>query len=162
MSEHRVSLRVNGELHTLDVPARFTLADALREQLDLVGTHVGCEQGICGSCTVLIDGQASRSCTVLAASIDGADIRTVEGLSHDGELTPTQQAFADAHGLQCGFCTPGYLMTLEALLAAPGRPSREEMLDALSGVVCRCTGYVGVLEAAEAAINARYGDRGVH
>jgi carbon-monoxide dehydrogenase small subunit len=158
MSEHRVSLRVNGELHELDVPARFTLADVLREHLDLVGTHVGCEQGICGSCTVLIGGEASRSCTVLAVSIDGADVRTVEGLSQNGELTPTQQAFADAHGLQCGFCTPGYLMTLEALLSAPQRPTRDEMLDALSGVVCRCTGYVGVLEAAEAAIDHRYGE----
>lgn len=157
MSEHRVSLRVNGELHELEIPARFTLADALRERLDLVGTHVGCEQGICGSCTVLIDGEASRSCTVLAASIDGADVRTVEGLAQNGELNPIQQAFADAHGLQCGFCTPGYLMTLEALLSAARRPSREEMLDALSGVVCRCTGYVNVLEAAEAAIDARYG-----
>lgn len=158
MSEHRVSLRVNGELHELDVPARFTLADVLRERLDLVGTHVGCEQGICGSCTVLIDREASRSCTVLAVSIDGADVRTVEGLSHDGELSPTQQAFADAHGLQCGFCTPGYLMTLEALLSAPQRPTRDQMLDALSGVVCRCTGYVNVLTAAEAAIDARYGE----
>ena len=158
MSEHRVSLRVNGELHELHLPARFTLADALRERLDLVGTHVGCEQGICGSCTVLIDGEASRSCTVLAVSIDGADIRTVEGLSQNGELTPTQQAFTDAHALQCGFCTPGYLMTLEALLSAPQRPSRDEMLNALSGVVCRCTGYVNVLKAAEAAINARYGE----
>jgi aerobic-type carbon monoxide dehydrogenase small subunit (CoxS/CutS family) len=156
MSEHRISLRVNGELHELDVPARFTLADALRDRLDLVGTHVGCEQGICGSCTVLIDGEASRSCTVLAVSVDGADVRTVEGLSQGGELSATQQAFADAHGLQCGFCTPGYLMTLEALLSAPQRPTREQMLDALSGVVCRCTGYVGVLEAAEAAINNRY------
>ena len=158
MSQHRISLRINGELHDLDVPARFTLADALRDDLDLVGTHVGCEQGICGSCTVLIDGEASRSCTVLAASIDGADVRTVEGLSQNGELNLTQQAFADAHGLQCGFCTPGYLMTLEALLSAPQRPTRDQMLDALSGVVCRCTGYVGVLAAAEAAINARYGE----
>ena len=157
MSEHHVSLRINGELNELDVPARVTLADVLRDHLDLVGTHVGCEQGICGSCTVLIDGEAARSCTVLAASIDGADVRTVEGLSQNGELNPTQQAFADAHGLQCGFCTPGYLMTLEALLSAPQRPSRDQMLDALSGVVCRCTGYVGVLEAAEAAIDARYG-----
>ena len=158
MSQHRISLRINGELHDLDVPARFTLADALRDDLDLVGTHVGCEQGICGSCTVLIDGEASRSCTVLAASIDGADVRTVEGLSQNGELNLTQQAFADAHGLQCGFCTPGYLMTLEALLSAPQRPTRDQMLDALSGVVCRCTGYVGVLAVAEAAINARYGE----
>jgi carbon-monoxide dehydrogenase small subunit len=147
-------------LHEFEVPARFTLADALRDRLDLVGTHVGCEQGICGSCTVLIDGEASRSCTVLAASIDGADVRTVEGLSQNGELNPTQQAFADAHGLQCGFCTPGYLMTLEELLSGSERPSREQMLDALSGVVCRCTGYVAVLEAAEAAINARYGEAG--
>lgn len=160
MSEHRITLTVNGQPHQIEVPARLTLADALREKLDLVGTHLGCEHGICGSCTVIVDGQASRSCTVLAASLDGADVRTIEGLAPDGTLSPLQQAFADCHGLQCGFCTPGYLMTLEALLAADTPPSREQLLDALAGVVCRCTGYVGVLAAAEAAVAARYGVAG--
>lgn len=158
MSARRVTLTVNGELRELEVPARYTLADVLREELDLVGTHLGCEHGICGACTVIIDSEAARSCTVLAASLDGAEIRTVESLAADGELNPIQRAFQDHHGLQCGFCTPGLLMTLEALLARDERPSQEELLDALAGVTCRCTGYVGVLAAAEAAVAERYGE----
>jgi aerobic carbon-monoxide dehydrogenase small subunit len=157
MSDHRITLTVNGQPHGVEVPARFTLADVLRDELDLVGTHVGCEHGICGTCTVLIDGEASRSCTVLAVAIDGAQVRTVEGLADGEALNDIQQAFSDCHGLQCGFCTPGYLMTLEGLLSRDRRPSPAELLDALGGVVCRCTGYVGVLAAAEAAVEARYG-----
>jgi aerobic carbon-monoxide dehydrogenase small subunit len=157
MSDHRITLTVNGQAHGVEVPARFTLADVLRDELDLVGTHVGCEHGICGTCTVLIDGEASRSCTVLAVAIDGAQVRTVEGLADGEALNDIQQAFSDCHGLQCGFCTPGYLMTLEGLLSRDQRPSPAELLDALGGVVCRCTGYVGVLAAAEAAVEARYG-----
>lgn len=157
MSDHLITLTVNGRAQEVRVPARYTLADVLREKLDLVGTHVGCEHGICGTCTVLIDGQASRSCTVLAVAVDGADVRTVEGLAEGEALNEIQQAFSDSHGLQCGFCTPGYLMTLEELLSRDRRPSREELMDALAGVVCRCTGYVGVLAAAEAAVAARYG-----
>ncbi len=158
MTSHRITLTVNGERRELDVPARFTLADVLREQLDLVGTHLGCEHGVCGVCTVMIDGEAARSCTVLAVSLEGTEIRTVESLATDGELSPIQRAFQDHHGLQCGFCTPGYLMTLEALLARDQRPSREELIDALAGVSCRCTGYVGVLASAEAAVAERYGE----
>jgi aerobic carbon-monoxide dehydrogenase small subunit len=159
VSEHRLSFTVNGELREIEVPARYTLADALREKLDLVGTHVGCEHGICGTCTVLIDGRASRSCTVLAVSLEGAAVDTIECLAaEDGALDPIQEAFREHHGLQCGFCTPGYLMTLKELTDREARPSKEALLDALAGVVCRCTGYVGVLEAAEAAIDARYGE----
>jgi carbon-monoxide dehydrogenase small subunit len=159
VSEHRLSFNVNGELREIEVPARYTLADALREKLDLVGTHVGCEHGICGTCTVLIDGRASRSCTVLAVSLEGATVDTIECLAaEDGALDPIQEAFREHHGLQCGFCTPGYLMTLKELTDREARPSKEALLDALGGVVCRCTGYVGVLEAAEAAIDARYGE----
>ena len=160
MTAHRITLTVNGERRELDVPARFTLADVLRERLDLVGTHLGCEHGVCGACTVMIDGQAARSCTVLAVVLEGAEIKTVESLASDGELNATQRAFQDNHGLQCGFCTPGFLMTLEALLARDERPSREELTDALAGVTCRCTGYVGVLAAAEAAVAERYGEVG--
>jgi aerobic carbon-monoxide dehydrogenase small subunit len=159
VSEHRLSFTVNGELREIEVPARYTLADALREKLDLVGTHVGCEHGICGTCTVLIDGRASRSCTVLAVSLEGATVETIECLaSEDGALHPIQEAFREHHGLQCGFCTPGYLMTLKELTDREARPSKEALLDALAGVVCRCTGYVGVLEAAGAAIDAHYGE----
>jgi aerobic carbon-monoxide dehydrogenase small subunit len=159
VSEHRLSFTVNGELREIEVPARYTLADALREKLDLVGTHVGCEHGICGTCTVLIDGRASRSCTVLAVSLEGAAVDTIECLAaEDGALDPIQEAFREHHGLQCGFCTPGYLMTLKELTDREARPSKEALLDALAGVVCRCTGYVGVLEAAEAAIDAHYGE----
>jgi aerobic-type carbon monoxide dehydrogenase small subunit (CoxS/CutS family) len=157
MAEHRITLTVNGVDRTVTVPSRLTLADALREELDLVGTHLGCEHGICGSCTVLIDGEPARSCTVLAATVDGSAVRTVEGLAADGELTTTQRALRDHHGIQCGFCTPGLLMTLEALLAGDRRPSRADLMDALAGVLCRCTGYVGVLAAAEAAVEERYG-----
>jgi aerobic carbon-monoxide dehydrogenase small subunit len=154
MSEHRVTLTVNGTLRQVEVPARFTLAEVLREKLDLVGTHLGCEHGVCGSCTVIIDGQSARSCTVLAAAVDGAVVRTVEGLAEPGELSSVQRAFQEHHGLQCGFCTPGFLMTLEALLSGPRRPEPDHLREALGGVVCRCTGYVGVLAAAEAAVAA--------
>jgi aerobic carbon-monoxide dehydrogenase small subunit len=157
MSGHRITLTINGARHELEVAARMTLADVLRDTLDLVGTHVGCEHGVCGVCTVVIDGEAARSCTVLAVSADGSDVRTVEGLAQGGALSPLQQAFQDHHGLQCGFCTPGFLMTLDALLSADEPPSRAELLDALAGVACRCTGYVGVTAAAEAAVAARYG-----
>ncbi len=160
MSTHRISLIVNGKSYAVDVPARMTLADALRDELDLVGTHLGCEHGICGTCTVMIDGAAARSCTVLAVSVDRCEIRTVEGLAQDGKLTPTQEAFQDHHGLQCGFCTTGYLMSLESLLSLDEPPSREVLSDTLAGVTCRCTGYVGVVEAAEAAVVARFGALG--
>jgi carbon-monoxide dehydrogenase small subunit len=157
MSEHMISLTVNGVPRQLVTPARITLADVLRDELDLVGTHVGCEHGICGTCTVTVDGTAVRSCTTLAVSVNGADIRTVEGIAGDSELSALQQSFRDSHGLQCGFCTPGYLVTLDALLSRDQCPSREELADALAGVVCRCTGYVGILAAAKTAVAARYG-----
>jgi carbon-monoxide dehydrogenase small subunit len=160
MSEHHVRIRVNGQLRQATVPARTSLADLLREHLDLVGTHLGCEHGVCGVCSVMIDGEAARSCTVLAASVDGADIRTVEGLAEPGALDALQSAFQREHGLQCGFCTPGFLMSLTALLEQDERPTREALHDTLEGVACRCTGYVNVLSAAEAAVAERYGAEG--
>jgi aerobic carbon-monoxide dehydrogenase small subunit len=157
MSTHQITLTVNGVSRQVVVPARMTLADLLRDELDLVGTHVGCEHGVCGTCTVTVDGEAARSCTLLAVSLDGAVVRTVEGIADGAELNPIQRAFRDFHALQCGFCTPGYLMTLEALRSRENAPSPEELRDALAGVVCRCTGYDGILAAAKAAVAEHYG-----
>lgn len=149
-----IRLRVNGVVRDLTVPSRRLLSDALRHDLRLTGTHVGCEHGICGACTVLLDGEPVRSCLLLAASVDGREITTVEGLSGpDGELHPVQQAFRDCHGLQCGFCTPGFVTTIAAYLEENPDPTEEEATEAIAGNLCRCTGYVGiraaVLRAAE-------------
>ncbi len=147
-----VELTVNGERRSATVDPRKTLADVLRDDLELTGTHVGCEHGVCGACTVLIDGQAARSCLTFAVQVRGSQITTIEGLANDGELNPLQQAMVDSHGFQCGFCTPGFLMQITALLADNPTPSEPEVREALSGNVCRCTGYqsivVGVLRAA--------------
>lgn len=150
MSEttHRVTLTVNGVPRTVDVPARRLLSDCLRHDLGLTGTHVGCEHGVCGCCTVLVDGDPVRSCLLLAVAIDGAEVTTVEGLSpDDGSLHPVQQAFSDAHGLQCGFCTPGFLMTTCALLADNPDPTPDEARDGIAGNLCRCTGYQNIEKA---------------
>jgi aerobic carbon-monoxide dehydrogenase small subunit len=148
----QVSFAVNGRREQIDVEPRRTLADALREDLGLTGTHLGCEQGVCGACTVLLDGEPVRSCLMLAVQADGSSLTTVEGLAAEsGELHPLQQAFADCHGLQCGFCTPGFLISALYLLAENRDPTREEIRTGLSGNICRCTGYVGIVDAVRQA-----------
>jgi len=145
---HEVRLTVNGLAHDVAVPARRLLSDALRHGLRLTSTHAGCEHGVCGSCTVLLDGRPVRSCLVLAVSAAGAAITTVEGLAGpDGALSPVQQAFKDCHGLQCGFCTPGFLTTVTAGLAENPTPTREEARELVAGNLCRCTGYQGIVAA---------------
>jgi carbon-monoxide dehydrogenase small subunit len=145
-----VELRVNGEAVRRTVPARLLLADLLRDELELTGTHLGCEHGICGACTVLLDGAAVRSCCTLAVQADGAEVTTVEGLTPAGGLSPMQQAFKDRHGLQCGFCTPGFLATLAAADPAE-HPDDESIRELLSGNLCRCTGYEHIVQAVRAA-----------
>ncbi|HKG50458.1 MAG TPA: (2Fe-2S)-binding protein [Actinomycetales bacterium] len=151
-----VRMRVNGVPRSVEVPGRRLLSDALRHDLRLTGTHVGCEHGVCGACTVLLDGEPVRSCLMLAASADGHDVTTVEGLAApDGTLHPVQQAFVDCHGLQCGFCTPGFVTTIAAYLRDNPDPDEDDALEAVSGNLCRCTGYqnikAAVLRAAELA-----------
>jgi carbon-monoxide dehydrogenase small subunit len=148
MSRHPVRVTVNGRLHEREVEARLLLSDFLRHELDLTGTHVGCEHGVCGACTVLLDGEPVRSCLILAVQADGHELTTVEGLAADsGELHPLQQAFQDAHGLQCGFCTPGILTTMVPFLEDNPEPDEEGVRQALSGNLCRCTGYQHIVDA---------------
>jgi carbon-monoxide dehydrogenase small subunit len=148
----RISVCVNGAARTAEVRVRRTLADFLRQQLVLTGTHVGCEHGVCGACTVLFDGISARSCLMLAVQADGHEITTIEGLeAADGTLHPIQEALRDLHGLQCGFCTPGMLTTLAELLASNPQPTEEEVRVAISGNLCRCTGYDGIVKATLAA-----------
>ena len=142
-----ISLEVNGESIEFDVPARRLLVHFLRDDLGLTGTHVGCDTGNCGACTVHVDGEAVKSCMLLAVQADGANITTIEGMSTDGQLTPLQQAFHEHHALQCGYCTPGMLMSAAALLERNPRPSEEEVRVAIQGNICRCTGYVNIVEA---------------
>ena len=150
-----VSVTVNGEPRRASVEARKTLADFLREDCALTGTHLGCEHGVCGACTVLLDGAAVRSCLVFAVQADGADITTIEGIGGPGgELSPVQAAFRDAHGLQCGFCTPGFVVSVTAFLRDNPDPTDEEIRDALSGNLCRCTGYQGIINAVRLAARA--------
>jgi carbon-monoxide dehydrogenase small subunit len=148
-----LTVTVNGELHSAIVDGRKTLADFLRQDLGLTGTHLGCEHGVCGSCTVLVDGASARSCLMLAAQANGTEITTIEGLAVDGELNNLQQAMRDGHGFQCGFCTPGFLMTATELLRENPHPTEMEVREAISGNICRCTGYQsivnGILQAAE-------------
>lgn len=147
-----VEFTANGTRTEIDVDPRRTLADALREDAGLTGTHIGCEQGVCGACTVLMDGRPVRSCLVLAVQAGGSSITTVEGLAgDDGSLHPVQQAFKEKHGLQCGFCTPGMLMSALDLLHREESPSRETIREEMSGNICRCTGYVGIVDAVEQA-----------
>lgn len=147
-AEVRVELSVNDQPVEAVVPVRRLLADFLRDDLGLTGTHVGCEQGVCGACTVDLDGAPVRSCIVLAAQTDGASVRTVEGLAQDGALSQLQAAFREHHGLQCGFCTPGFLMTLSTIDPSD-YPGAEGIREAASGNLCRCTGYGGILAAVE-------------
>lgn len=147
-----ITVTVNGEAHTEDVAVRTTLADFLRHQLGLTGTHLGCEHGVCGACTVLLDGKAVRSCLMLAVQANDATVTTVEGLAQqDGALSPLQQAFKDHHALQCGFCTGGILTTLTEVLAENPDPTEAEIRSAISGNLCRCTGYQGIVDATLAA-----------
>jgi carbon-monoxide dehydrogenase small subunit len=146
-----VSVEVNGESYELEVPARRLLVHFLRDDLGLTGTHVGCDTGNCGACTVHLDGIAIKSCMMLAVQADGAKLTTVEGLAADGELTRLQQSFSDHHALQCGYCTPGMLMSASALLAQNPHPTEEEARYALQGNICRCTGYVNIVDAVVAA-----------
>ncbi len=151
MAKQATRITVNGKSHARVVEARLTLADFLRHELGLTGTHLGCEHGVCGACTVLVDGRSARSCLMFAVQANGCEVTTVEGLSADGELSVLQQAFMDNHGLQCGFCTPGMLITLTELLRDNADPSEQEVREALTGNLCRCTGYAGIVKAALAA-----------
>ena len=147
-----VRLTVNGRAIERVVPARRSLADFLREDLGLTGTHVGCEHGVCGACTVLVDGRTARACLMLAAQCDGARVTTIEGLTPPESLSPLQATFRECHALQCGFCTPGMIVTAHELLAENPRPTREEIREALSGNLCMCTGYVNIVTAVERAV----------
>jgi aerobic-type carbon monoxide dehydrogenase small subunit (CoxS/CutS family) len=149
-----IRLTVNGVSREGRCESRKLLVDFLREDLELTGTHVGCEHGICGACTVLINGEAARSCLMLAVQADGAEITTVEGLMRDGQLHPLQAAFREHHGLQCGFCTPGMLLTALDLLRTNPAPTEDEVREGLSAVLCRCTGYHGIVKAVRAAAAA--------
>ena len=146
-----VRLKVNGMAREGRCPPRKLLVDFLREDLALTGTHVGCEHGICGACTILFNGEAARSCIMLAVQADGAELTTVEGLAKDGKLHPLQEAFREHHGLQCGFCTPGMLTTLTEFLRDNPDPTEQEVRIAISGNLCRCTGYQGIVNAVRAA-----------
>lgn len=149
---HEVRLVVNGVARDLRVPARRLLSDALRHDLGLTGTHVGCEHGVCGACTILVDGDPMRSCLMFAVSAVDSEITTVEGLTNpDGSLGPVQQAFAECHGLQCGFCTPGFLTTITAGLRENPHPSHDEAREMIAGNLCRCTGYQNIVKAVERA-----------
>lgn len=155
MSEtlHEIRLRVNGIEHELRVPARRLLSDALRGELGMTGTHVGCEHGVCGACTILLDGAPVRACLMLAVQADGHEIRTIESVApSEDALHPVQQAMQDCHGLQCGFCTPGIVMSLVDLHERDERPTRDEVDDVLSGHLCRCTGYRNITTAARRAL----------
>ena len=152
MPESVISVTVNGTRRTALVEPRKTLADFLREDCGLTGTHLACEHGVCGACTVLVDGAAVRSCLIFAVQAQASEVTTIEGLSGpDGDLTVVQQAFRDAHGLQCGFCTPGFVVSVTAFLRDQPAPSDDEILDALSGNLCRCTGYQGIVQAVHLA-----------
>ncbi len=152
MDIHSISLSVNGQPYSGEVEPRMLFSDYLRHELGLTGTHVGCEHGVCGACTVLLDGQPVRSCLMLAVQAEGHEVSTVEGLASSTEdLHPIQEAFWEAHGLQCGFCTPGFLMTLVPFLAENPDPTETEIREAISGNLCRCTGYQNIVEAARLA-----------
>ena len=142
-----IRLTVNGRAYEHTVEVRMTLADFLREELHLTGTHLGCEHGICGACTILFNGDAMRSCLLLAVQADGADLMTVEGLAHGEELHALQRAFHETHALQCGFCTPGFLITAYAFLRETSNPSEAQVREAISGNICRCTGYAPIIQA---------------
>jgi carbon-monoxide dehydrogenase small subunit len=148
---HPIEVTVNGERYEREVEARKLLVHFIRDDLDLTGTHVGCDTGNCGACTVLLDGQSVKSCMLLAVQADGAEITTVEGLAPDGELSPLQCAFSEHHGLQCGYCTPGMLLSAAYLLSQNPAPTEEDIRRGIQGNICRCTGYVNIVKAIQAA-----------
>jgi carbon-monoxide dehydrogenase small subunit len=148
MGKQGTRITVNGKSYARIVEARLTLADFLRHELGLTGTHLGCEHGVCGACTVLVDGQSARACLMFAVQANGSEVTTVEGLAPDGKLGVLQQAFVDNHGLQCGFCTPGVLITLTEFLRENPAPTEQQVREALTGNLCRCTGYAGIVAAA--------------
>jgi len=152
MAKQNVTMTVNGTRYQRDIEPRLLLSDFLRHDLSLTGTHVGCEHGVCGSCTVLVDGIATRSCLFLAIQADGLSVETVESLGKVGALHALQQAFWEKHGLQCGFCTPGMLMSVSELLRANQAPDRDAIVEAIGGNLCRCTGYQNIVEAVEHAV----------
>jgi len=155
MAEQTIALTVNGKARRATVEPRTTLADFLREECRLTGTHLGCEHGVCGACTVLVDGAAVRACLVFAVQVEDAEITTIEGIAApDGELSVVQAAFRDCHGLQCGFCTPGFILSVTAFLRDHPDPSDDEIREALSGNLCRCTGYQGIFDAVRRAADA--------
>ena len=151
MNERAIRVTVNGRVYERTVEVRKTLADFLRDDLDLTGTHLGCEHGVCGACTIVVDGAAVRSCLLLAAQMHGHEIQTVESLADGDRLNPLQEAFREHHGLQCGFCTPGFLMTLTCFLRDTVHPTEAQVREAISGNLCRCTGYKNIVTAALAA-----------
>lgn len=151
MGMHSITVTVNGEKEHLEVPSHMTLLQMLREELGITGPKNGCSAGECGACTVLLDGEPVNSCMVLAVEVDGHEVVTVEGLAKEGQLTPLQQAFIDYNAVQCGFCTPGILISAEALLERNPHPTEEEIKEALVGNLCRCTGYVRIVKAVQAA-----------
>jgi aerobic carbon-monoxide dehydrogenase small subunit len=155
-----IAVKVNGMPYTAQIEGRILLVDFLRETLDLTGTHIGCDTSYCGACTVLLDGKAVKSCTVFAVQADGAEITTVEGLAVEGSLNPLQEAFADNHGLQCGYCTPGFLMAATELLASHPGPTDDEILKGIAGNTCRCTGYQNILKSIRAAADGAHTDDG--
>lgn len=157
MPDRSVSMTVNGRDYNCVVETRKTLADTLREDCRLTGTHLGCEHGVCGACTVLVDGRAVRSCLMFAVQAEGSEVTTVEGLAGDGELNPVQHAFQAEHGLQCGFCTPGFVVSATALLQRNPSPTDTEIREGLSGNICRCTGYQGILRAVRSAAESMKG-----
>jgi len=154
MSTHQIKVRVNGEAREGQVESRLLLVHFLREMLRLTGTHIGCDTTHCGACTVLLDGRPVKSCTVLAVQADGRDVMTVEGLEKEGKLDPIQDGFMQEHGLQCGYCTPGMMMTSYALLKENGNPSEGDIRHAISGNLCRCTGYVNIIKSVQHAAEA--------
>jgi carbon-monoxide dehydrogenase small subunit len=159
MSKHDVTLTVNDRRHSGTIEARVSLADFLRDDAGYTGVHLGCEHGVCGACTVIVDGKAVRSCLMLAVQADGSVIKTAEGLAApDGALHPVQQAMLEEHALQCGFCTPGVVMTLAALTADKQRPTEEQLIAAMSGHICRCTGYQGIRRAVKRLAGTELGD----
>ncbi|MEE9198287.1 MAG: (2Fe-2S)-binding protein [Dehalococcoidia bacterium] len=164
-AKRKISLTVNGTRHEGIAEPRLTLADFLREELDLTGTHLGCEHGVCGACTILFNGEALRSCLLLAVQADGASLMTVEGLAPQGKdgttdqsLHPLQEAFRENHALQCGFCTPGFLMTAYAFLQENSNPTEEQVREAIAGNICRCTGYIPIVQAILEAARSQGGD----
>jgi aerobic carbon-monoxide dehydrogenase small subunit len=151
MSQHTIAVTVNGEQYESETEARKLLVHFIRDDLDLTGTHVGCDTGNCGACTILLNGTAVKSCMLLAPQADGAEITTVEGLAPNEELTPLQQAFSEHHGLQCGYCTPGMLISATHLLSHTPKPTEQEIRRGIQGNICRCTGYVNIVKAIRAA-----------